>query len=170
MKRVYLVFSKEFSDELADRPGRSKLEKERAAIPRMAMERIALRAQSDLYHKPGTSHLRADLLEEPVSTRQLYRPASLSALLMSVDRVVRIPPASRFHRLSPAGYLAQFTFPRVGWSVLAGYDEPREKPVLVFLDTHVTAGMAMQTEAAARSPVEFDRAYAIAQAIARRVP
>lgn len=95
MGNVLIVFSSKLAEDLAERPGRSKLDKENAAKPRVALAAILRRLSRDMEAEGGTSHLRADLFEEPISTLRIYEPGSLADLLVNFGELVTPPREKR---------------------------------------------------------------------------
>lgn len=163
MAKVLIVFSTSLLSDLSERPGRSKLDKEKAAIPRIALQKILERLSRDMQKAGGTGHMRADLFQEPISTLRLYTPDSLAVLLSNFRALTPVPKKSRYAVSQPNGYLAVFDYPRLAWSLLSAYLEVGDQPVLVFLraapDLHL---QTIHARIAARLS-DFDQAFAMAE-------
>lgn len=166
MTNVLLAFSTSLLGDLSERPGASKLEKQDAAKPRTALEKILERLARDMERRPSTRHLRPDVLEEPLHIRRLYKPGSLSVLLSNFRSLVRIPEASAFASKQAHGYIAIFEYPRLGWAVLSAYLELDKQPVLVFLRARETHRIGEMFNSAAQETAVFDGWYEMAWQVA----
>ncbi|AYD01868.1 hypothetical protein [Neorhizobium sp. NCHU2750] len=156
MNKVLIVFTESLLADLGERPGRNKLEKQKAATPRIALQAVLARLSRDMQGSAGTSHLRADVLEEPVNTRAYYRPESLADLLVNFRALTRIPAKSKFAAEQPEAYLAVFHYSRLGLSLLAGYVEPGGQPCLVILRAMNDARLSGPFGKITTSASEFD--------------
>lgn len=166
MAGVTVTIDQSVKDDLDARPGRSKLDREAAARPRLQLHIALFQLMNDMAASGGPPHLRADVLEEERHVLNAYPPKSLAALLTNAERPVTVSPTSRHAARNGEGYLTAFRFPRIGWSVLAGYVSPRPKPALVMLRVMPIAACATALEGAEADPAEFDRLYAAAVAVA----
>lgn len=163
MANVLVVFSTSLHDDLSARPGRSKLDKQKAARPRAALQLVLERLSREMEADGGTAHLRADLLEEPLHTRRLYEPGSLSILIANFRSLLPVPANSAFATAQPSGYIATFHYPRIGWTLLAAYLEHDRQPVLVFLRAMPEQEMANHLERIASRRATFDDLYRMAE-------
>lgn len=133
MIKLIVVFAEKFHADLADRPGRNKLEKEQTAKRRIAMQVVLERLCRELKKGAGTPHLKADVFEEPITTLRMYAPESLATLLSNFRLLHRVPEKSAFSSAQPAGYFVMFEYSGLQLSLLAAYLELDAQPVLVFV-------------------------------------
>lgn len=132
MAKLLIAFSESLLADLEARPGRSKLEKQKAAIPRLALLRTLARLSRDMEKPGGAAHLKSDVLDEPHHVRENYLPEELSALLVNFKKRTSIPEDSLFFPEHSGSYIASFVYEEIGWTVFAAYLELKKKPVLVF--------------------------------------
>lgn len=170
MTRLLLAISADLLADLAARPGLSKLDKEEAARPRQALHLVLGRLMRDLGRDSGIRHLRADVLEEPLHTRRIYQPGSLSSLLVNVASLARVPPHSAYAVSQPQGYVATFHYPRIGWALLAAYLELRRGPVIVFLRAMTEDDMRGAAARIGADRAHWDATFRAALAVAEAIP
>jgi len=132
MSKLIVVFAEEFHLDLADRPGRNKLEKEQTAKHRIAMQVVLERLCRELKKGAGTPHLKADVFE-PITTLRMYAPESLATLLSNFRLLHRVPEDSAFSSTQLEGYFVTFEYSGLQLSLLAAYLELDAQPVLVFV-------------------------------------
>lgn len=162
MGKVLVVFSKSFLDDLAERPGRNKIEKEKAAAPRIVLQKVLERLSRDI-QKAAPSHLRADIFDEPISTLRHYTPESLAVMLSNFRSRILVPLKSRYAAGHPNSYIVNFHFPRLKWSTLAAYIEIDDNPVLVFLHADQDTKIAARQNRIAAHTSEFESSFELAE-------
>lgn len=167
LAKLLIVFSSGLTADLEKRPGRNKLEKQEASIPRSALMRTLNRLSREMEYEGGTSHLRADIFDEPIHIKRLYKPKSLSILLGNFRGLLQVPSGSQFETGHPNGYIANFSFGSIGWSVLTAYLEIDGEPVLVCLNASEDDEMAATFNKLSGNEAGFDELFGRAFEVAK---
>jgi hypothetical protein len=159
MKKLSIVFASTFYDDLHDRPGAGLFEQQDGANRRLALEIVMDKLASGIAAGKGPFHLRADVLEEPIHVRRLFKPAELKTLLVCRDLIVRVPSGDGTEPLPDDRYVVSFQMNDVRLGVLAGYVEIGDRPILVFLRAMETSETTELMDYLSRVPQALAKLY-----------
>jgi hypothetical protein len=162
MPRVLVVFSTGLLNDLAERPGRNKLEKEKGATPRLALQKILERLSRDI-QKEAPKHMKADVFSQSIDILRLYTPETLAILLSNFQALITVPAKSGYCLSQPDGYLVKFCYSRLNWCLLSAYLEVDGVPVLVLLKAAETTALESIYNRIASRVTEFDSYFKLAE-------
>ncbi|MBV6657135.1 MAG: hypothetical protein KI785_05135 [Devosiaceae bacterium] len=135
---LLLAFTDQFLDDLSERPGKTKLDKQKAGMARRVVERDLDTLFGALARQPFNGRLPADVFDEPEHVRIDYVPTALAELLVKFDRLAAVPDDSAYEDDHPEAYVVAFRYQHAKLALLAAYWEQDGQPILAF---HRAAGV-----------------------------